>query len=53
MAMSHEDGNFLVPVRLNWKWQEAGSATTTTGEFFSAASSCGLAKCVRPLKIGK
>jgi hypothetical protein len=30
--MSQEDGNFLVPVALNWKWQDSGSATTTTGE---------------------
>jgi hypothetical protein len=41
--MSHDEGNFLVPVGLNWKWQVAGSATTTTGEFFNAVSSAGLA----------
>ena len=51
--MSQDEGNFSVPVSLNWKLQLAGSATIFTGEFFSAASRAGLAKWVRPLKIGK
>jgi hypothetical protein len=40
--MSQDDGNFSVPVSLNWKLQEAGSATTTTGEVCSALARAGL-----------
>jgi hypothetical protein len=42
VAMSHDDGNFVVPVMLNWKWHCAGSATTVTGALVCAASSAGL-----------
>src|SRR6185312_14174705 len=51
--MSHEVVNLAVPTGLNWNEHSLGSATTVTGADASAASSFGLAKCVRPWKIGK
>src|SRR3954464_5996406 len=45
--------NVSVPVALNWNEHSAGSAVTVTGDAASAFSSFGLAKCVRPWKIGK
>ena len=51
--MSHGVVNFSVPVSLSWNEQDAGSATTVTGDWASARSSAGLAKCVMPWKIGK
>ena len=53
MAISHEVVNFALPRISNCREQRAGSATTTTGVRFCAASSAGLAKWVRAWKPGK
>ena len=51
--MSHEVVNLATPTGLNWNEHSLGSAMTVTGAEASAASSFGLAKWVRPWKIGK
>ena len=51
--MSHEVVNLAVPTGLNWNEHSFGSAITVTGARGERASSFGLAKWVRPWKIGK
>ena len=53
MTTSQELVNDAVPTGLNWKEQVPGSAITVTGAVACALASAGLAKCVRPWKIGK
>ena len=53
VATSQELVNLRTPAGSNWKLQVSGSATTTAGEVRAASSTAGLAKWVRPLKIGK
>ncbi|MNR29393.1 hypothetical protein D3C85_1467780 [compost metagenome] len=52
VATSHGDVNLLVPSRLNCTEQSAGFVATTIGDFSWACCSAGLAKCVRPWKMG-
>ena len=52
VATSQELVNLRRPTGSNWNEQVAGSATTRAGELLRASSMAGLAKWVRPLKIG-
>ncbi|KAG1357079.1 hypothetical protein G6F61_014592 [Rhizopus arrhizus] len=52
VAMSQELVNLRTATGSNWKEQVFGSAMTSAGELVRASSMAGLAKWVRPLKIG-